>query len=268
MKIAWLSDIHLNFLDKDLRLKFHRTIVNADVELIIISGDIAEANSVSGMLIEMYDVINKPIYFVLGNHDYYGGQVHEVREEMTRLTHTEPFLYWLQVLKPTLLKKGIYLLGQDGWADGRFGDYYQSPVEMNDSRLIVDLFAQNCLGKKELLAKMQQLADADAFQLKEKLLSAIAMDAQQVLIVTHIPPFKENCFYRGQASNKDFLPYYASQATGNVLLAVASEYSQVNFLVLCGHTHATSLYQPLPNLLVKSAQAEYYHPDIQEIINL
>jgi predicted phosphohydrolase len=268
MKIAWLSDIHLNFLDKDSRCQFHKSIVKENVDLIIISGDIAEAPSVSDMLIEMYDVINKPIYFVLGNHDYYGGQIHEVQSEMIRLTHTEPFLYWLPVLKPTLLKKGTYLLGQDGWADGRLGDFDQSPVIMNDSRLIADLFAQNCLGKKQLLEKMQQLADADASQLKEKLRAAIALDAEQVLIVTHIPPFKENCFYRGEATNPDFLPYYASQATGNILLEIASEYSHVNFLALCGHTHAASLYQPLPNLLIKSGQAEYYRPDIQEIINL
>lgn len=268
MKIAWLSDIHLNFLERISRDKFYENIDISAAELIIISGDIAEAPSVSGILIEMSNTINKPIYFVLGNHDYYGGQVHEVREEMTRLTRTEPLLNWLPAIKPIPLKNDFYLLGQDGWADGRFGDYFQSPVAMNDSRLIADLYQQRRLGKKQLLEKMQQLADFDAEQLGAQLLEAIAMDARTILAITHVPPFKENCFYRGRTTNQDFLPYYASQVTGNVLLEIASAYPQIYFLVLCGHTHAESIHQPLENLIIKSGQAEYYNPAIQEVFTI
>lgn len=268
MKIAWLTDLHLNFLDRNSRKRFYEFVSITKADLIMISGDIAEAPSVKEILIEMERELNRPIYFVLGNHDYYFGDVQEVRDEMTQLTNTEPLLYWLPAIKPIALKKMIYLVGQDGWADGRYGDYYHSPVAVNDSRLIIDLFLQQGLGKKQLLKQMRQLADTDALQLKNKLHEAVDLGSKQILVITHVPPFKENCFYRGKEGTRDFLPYYASQATGNVLLELAHEYQQIHFSVFCGHTHAKSIYKPLTNLTIKSGQAEYYMPDIQEIITI
>jgi len=38
------------------------------------------------------------------------------------------------------LDNNIFLIGQDGWADGRLGDYQSSRVVLNDSRMIADLF--------------------------------------------------------------------------------------------------------------------------------
>ncbi len=268
MKVVWLTDIHLNFLDRNSRNRFYEAIAITKADLVIISGDIAEAPSVGDILIEISKAINRPIYFVLGNHDYYFGEVQEVREQMTQLSHSEPLLHWLGAIEPALLNKNIYLIGQDGWADGRYGDYYRSPVEVNDSRLIVDLYLQQSLGKRQLLEKMQQLADADAQKLRDKLLAAIDLKAEQVFVITHVPPFKENCFYRGRPSSYDFLPFYASLATGNVLLEVATEHQHIKFFVFCGHTHAKSITKPLANLTVKSGQAEYYMPEIQEIINV
>ncbi|KTD36750.1 phosphoesterase [Legionella nautarum] len=268
MKIAWLTDIHLNFLDRNSRIRFYEFIVIAKVDLIIISGDIAEAPTVKEILIEMGKVINRPIYFVLGNHDYYFGYVQEVRDEMSQLDNTMPILHWLPATKPVLLKNQIYLVGQDGWADGRNGNYYQSPVAVNDSRLIVDLFLQQSSGKKSLLEQMQLFADSDAQQLNDKIIDAAALGAKQLLVITHVPPFKESCFHRGKTDSKDFFPYYSSQATGKVLLELAVKYEQIKFSVFCGHTHAKSLYKPLENLTIKTGQAEYYMPEIQEIISL
>ncbi|KTD24431.1 MULTISPECIES: metallophosphoesterase family protein [Legionella] len=268
MKIAWLTDIHLNFLDRNSRKRFYEFIAITKADLLMISGDIAEAPSVKEVLIEMGKEVSRPIYFVLGNHDYYFGYVQEVREEMTQLTHGEPLLYWLPATKPIALKKNVFLVGQDGWADGRYGNYYKSPVAVNDSRLIIDLFLQQGMGKKQLLEQMRELADTDAQQLKNKLQEAADLGAKQILIITHVPPFKENCFYRGKEGTQDFLPYYASQATGNVLLELAHENQQIHFAVFCGHTHAKSIYKPLENLTIKSGQAEYYMPEIQEIITI
>ena len=75
MKLIWLTDIHINFLDKDERLQFYQKIIRKKCDAILISGDIAEGNSVVDLLTEMADTIQKPIYFVLGNHDYYFSSV-------------------------------------------------------------------------------------------------------------------------------------------------------------------------------------------------
>ena len=52
------------------------------------TGDIAQAHNISEGMLEMAKIINKPIYFVLENHDYYGGitNVDRLRAEMRELT--------------------------------------------------------------------------------------------------------------------------------------------------------------------------------------
>ena len=268
MKIAWLTDIHLNFLEIAARQQFYATIMTVKPELILISGDIAEAPSVCELLTEMAVTVNKPIYFVLGNHDYYFGNIKTVHDEVTQLSKNQPLLHWLSIMKPVLLKEGVFLVGQGGWADGRYGNYQHSSVSLNDSRLIADLFQEKCLGKEKLLVKMQQLADIDAKKLQGQLLEAIALNAKRIVVVTHIPPFKKNCLHEGKISNDDFLPYFASLATGEILLTVANAHPLVEFLVLCGHTHSDSHHQPLNNLTVKSGRAEYCMPIVQECIEI
>jgi len=71
MKLIWLTDIHLNFLWPELRMDFYRKTIDTSGDKTLISGDIAEATSISTILKKMAEAIKKPIYFVLGNHDYY-----------------------------------------------------------------------------------------------------------------------------------------------------------------------------------------------------
>ena len=180
---------------------------------------------------------------------------------------TEKLLQWLSATGPVALGDDTVLLGQDGWADGRYGDYANSRVMLNDSRLIYDLFQKSILGKFPLLEKMQQLADSDAEQLRNDLSKAINdHKPNRIIVLTHVPPFKESCLYEGKMTNDDFLPFFSSKAIGDVLINIAEEHSNIEFLVLCGHTHDKAYYQPLRNLIIKVGSAEYYLPILQEII--
>ena len=101
MKLAWITDIHLNFIDIETRQKFYQEIIDSECDRILLSGDIAEAPNIKNLLQELSDFIEKPIYFVLGNHDYYRGQVNDVRREMTVLTESSdnaPASWWLHGL--------------------------------------------------------------------------------------------------------------------------------------------------------------------------
>jgi len=268
MQITWLTDIHLNFIDLAEREQFYQKIINTACEGVFITGDIAEAPSIVDIMNEMVHFIQKPIYFVLGNHDYYKGDVKQVRESMIKLTSTNKQLFWLPASGIQWLNDSTIILGQDGWADGRFGDYQHSTVRLNDSRLINDLFQASLQGNDMLLKKMQNLADIDAKNLSDNLTQATAKQPQKIIILTHIPPFKESCMHLGQASDDNWLPYFSSKATGNVILQVASQNPQIEFLVLCGHTHSKSYYQATDNLLIKAGVAEYYQPEIQEVIEI
>lgn len=57
-------------------------------------------------------------------------------------------------------------------------------------------------------------------------------------------------------NNDDWLPYFASKATGEVLNDICTAYPDINFLVLCGHTHGKAKYSPCSNLLVEAAGIE------------
>lgn len=268
MKLAWLTDIHLNFLDSDKRNNFYQEIFNACCDAVLISGDIAEAPSLVELLNEMSVTIKKPIYFVLGNHDYYYDQIKEVKKKMIALSKEKSQLYWLPACGIQNLSNHSILLGQDGWADARLGDYVNSKVSLNDSRMIVDLFQAKIIGKFQLLDKMQQLADLDAIQMQVDLLKAVNQNPKRVIVLTHIPPFKEACMHNGEISSEDSLPYFSSKVVGDVLMKVAEENPAIEFLVLCGHTHNEAKYQPIGNLIVKVGRAEYNQPLIQKIISV
>jgi predicted MPP superfamily phosphohydrolase len=268
MKLMWLTDVHLNFLDDQAREEFYQRLLTAECDGLLLSGDIAEALDIVSILTEMAHYISKPIYFVLGNHDYYRGEVDVIRTQMKTLTETNINLFWLPASGVQVLNDNTVLVGQDGWADGRFGDYQNSRVELNDSRMIVDLFQAKILGKQQLLEKMQQLADVDAQQMQDNVSQALARHPKQIIILTHIPPFKESCMHLGHISDDQWLPFFSSKVMGDVLLHAAIENPATAFLVLCGHTHSVALYQPLPNLTVKTGSAEYFHPDLQQVIDI
>lgn len=268
MRLSWLTDIHLNFLENDERKKFYRSITEANLDALLITGDIAEAPSIKVLLQEMASFIKKPIYFVLGNHDYYRSTIELVKQEITSLCETEKLLNWLPVTGPHILNDEVILIGQDGWADGRLGDFQNSPVSLVDSRLIADLFQQKILGKYHLLKKMQQLADFDAKNLHINLKQSLLQHPKKIIVLTHVPPFRETSLYDGKISDDNYQPYFTSKASGDVLMDIATTYSSVKFLVLCGHTHHECIYQPLDNLTVKVGKAEYSYPELQEVIEI
>lgn len=266
MKLAWLTDVHLNFLDADERKKFYQEIINTKCDGVLISGDITEAPNIKNILTELATVIKKPIYYILGNHDFYRGQIDAVRNEMTALTESNEYLFWLPASKVMQLDNGTLLVGQDGWADGRLGDYHNTRVALNDSRMISDLFQEKLVGRSQLLAKMQQLADYEASQLQEQLMLAAARHPKRIIVLTHIPPFKEACLHEGKISDDDWLPYFSSKASRDVLMNICTTHPDIDFLVLCGHTHGKAKYTPIPNLTVEAGHAEYNQPEIQKMI--
>ena len=264
--LTWLTDIHLNFLDAPARQDFYDRVAQAGGDGLIISGDIGEAPSLEPLLKEMQQAWDQPIYFVLGNHDFYKSDVSTVRDAMRELTVSQSGLHWLPQTGPVLITDDVVLLGQDGWADARYGDYDHSWMAMNDSRLIEDLHRARVQGTHSLKTAMQQLADEDAHKLDSDIQQALAdYHPSQVIVATHVPPFKEACFHRGQSTGDDVIPFYTSKATGDVLLKAASNNPHTVFYVICGHTHGQAFYQPINNLRVNVGGVTYGDPQIQAV---
>ena len=263
MQFSWITDIHLNFLERAERLEFYSRIASDNKDIVLISGDIAEAPKVKFYLVEMALAIEKPIYFVLGNHDYYRSYVDETRKAMFELTTDQPLLHWLR--EEVYYFDDTALVGIDGWADGRYGDYEHSYVELNDSNYIYDLRGARILGKYSLLDKMQQLANYDAFDLRQQLNGINHEKVNKIIIVTHVPPFAEAAINADGVSDPAYLPYFASKALGDVISEAAQQHPEHEFLALCGHTHFSCTINPKENLTVTTGHAKYSAPEIQNL---
>jgi Icc-related predicted phosphoesterase len=180
---------------------------------------------------------------------------------MISITKDEQFLFWLPVSGPRKLNDEVVLVGQDCFADGRYGDYANSRVVLNDSRMIVDLFQCRVLGKYQLLKKMQQLADQDAKELEKSIEQAVRLfNPQKIIILIHVPPF--NVCMRAK-SVATIICYSSSKVTGEILMYAAESYPEIEFLALCGHTHSNGFFQPCPNLILKAGASKYGKPSIQ-----
>ncbi len=262
MKLGWLSDIHLNFLDESGVRRFFRQLAAQDVDYWLLGGDIGEAKSVLGYLRLFETELSCKTYFVLGNHDFYGGSLDEVRAEVRQLTQQSDRLVWLTESGPQVPDGGVVIVGDDGWADGRFGNPHGTPVQLTDFFAIRDLAG---ISRSVLVAKLNELGDQAAARLAPKLEAAAAM-SRHVVVVTHVPPYWEAAWHEGRPSGDDWVPWFACKATGEAIVACATACPQTNFLVLCGHTHGSGVYSPAANVMVRTAEAEYGAPGVQRLL--
>jgi len=205
-----------------------------------------------------------PIYFVLGNHDFYHGSITAVRDTVAREAASSRWLRWLPLSGVVPLTANATLIGHDSWADGRLGDFFRSDVMLNDYVLIRELRG---LSKQELYAKLNALGDEAAEFLGKLAAEALAL-RRNVIVLTHVPPFRESCWHEGQISNDDWLPHFACRAAGDRLAALMSAYPDHTMTVLCGHTHSSGFARILPNLVVHTGAAQYGQPTIQQVLEL
>lgn len=259
MKLIWVSDIHLNFI-KDAR-PFCAELKEAKGDAILITGDIAESHNVVPYVTEMAEQTGKPVYFVLGNHDFYGSSVADVKSSVRSLGH----LGSKQIVK---LSDSVALIGVDGWGDTRNGDYENSHLTMSDWIHIEDLRKEYGKGMDELKKQLMKLADSDALKLKRRVLKALEQGYTKIIMATHVPPFEEVCLNAGRKSTPSGLPFFSSKCLGDAILPIAKKHPKVDFLWLSGHTHSRARHKPCNNLTSKVAKAEYYYPQIEEIFNV
>ncbi len=262
VRVAWSSDIHLDF--KAGNADFFDEVDYAAPDAVFLTGDIATAKDVAKYLMDMEAKWSIPIYFVLGNHDYYHGSMFQVRAEMEALTMGNDNLNWMPAAGVVEITEQVGLCGVDGWYDGRYGFTDPPKIIMNDWRIIEELkpFFRNM---PLLLNKMQEIADAEA-DLARILLCEAAKKYQTVYFLTHVPPWIEAAWHEHHCSEEAYQPWFTSKAVGDALEDIAAEYPLVNFEVLCGHTHSAGELLVAPNLRCKTAGAEYGKPAIDTML--
>ncbi len=279
MRLAWATDIHLDAAGAAGLAPFVRELGDTDLDALVVTGDIGNADRLADDLEHLLMWFPRRVYFVLGNHDYYGSGIRAVCEQVHRLLKNNPDLIWLPEAGVISLTDRTALVGHGGWADGRLGDYHGSRILLND-HVIIDEFAALVRGgqvtasvffEESVLASrldlLHRLGDEAAAYLAQVLPAAL-QDHEQVVLATHVPPFREACWYQGEISNDDWLPHMSCKAVGEVLRGVMEAHPDRELLVLCGHTHGEGEVHILPNLFVRTGGARYGAPQLQDILDI
>ena len=273
MRLVWLTDIHLNFVATEEATSFAKRVCESDADIVLVGGDIAEADSFANLLRQLTAESNIPLYFVLGNHDYYRGSIAGVREEARAISNESSKVRWLPDERVVQLTDKTSLVGHGGWGDGRFGKFFESEVILNDYALIDelqklhrnDLSPPESILTPELHTKLGALGDEAAEHFRQILPLALET-SERIVLLTHVPPFREACWHEGQLSDDNWAPHFTCKAVGDVLVDVMAAHPKHTMTVLCGHTHSSGHAQILENLEVITGDAVYGQPKIQQVL--
>ena len=262
MMLAWVTDPHLNFVSADVALALCDEIAQTGASALLLSGDIAEGNDITRWLDFFGEALCLPVYFVLGNHDYYHGTIPSVRAAVSACSANSAHLHWLGEGGVVWLDPTTALVGHGGWGDGQLGQWLESPVRLNDHRLIADLTG---LSRPVLHQRIRELGLQAAAHLQGQLTQAV-QSATRVIVLTHVPPFSGACWHEGAISDRDWLGDFTCAATGQVLARVAHQHPDIEFRAFCGHTHSAGVYQRSDNLTVTTGAAMYGRPGVVTVM--
>lgn len=265
---AWATDIHLDFLggDDQRLIQFAESLVAQNPTGVFLTGDLSTARELVYHLAAIERVVQRPIYFVLGNHDYYGSNIQDVRKAMHELTNVSPFLRYLPTMPYQPLSPATAVVGHDGWYDAHYGDGVKSRFRMNDWRAIGDFIQVNG-SQATIIEKARKLAHEGVVHVQNGIKQAVRYH-KNIIVLTHFPPFRESHIYEGKIGDDDAQPWFTSKMMGDMLLDASKSFPTHTFTVLAGHTHGRYSGRIAKNLQVEVGGAEYYRPQLQNLIEV
>jgi len=264
MRIAWTTDPHFDHADVDAWQSWFEENAAIGGDGLLITGDLSEGDDVSLQLLRLANSFNLPIYFVLGNHDFYQRSIAETRQQIISLCRQKERLFYLTDCGPIRLADHVYLVGDDGWGDATVGNYEQSPIKLRDFENINDFLFTD---PSEWKTRLQREGAESAERLRKKL-EATPLDAKQVLIATHIPPFSEACWYEGRTTDEYWAPFFVCGSVGKMLVDFCPTRPDCYWNVLCGHTHHDGVANIRSNLTVHTGGSIYGKPQIEAVIEV
>lgn len=280
-KLAWCTDIHLDFLDGPddvgrVHDEFAGPLSQVDCDGVIISGDVSLASQVVRHLSILDRIVGKPIYFVLGNHDFYGGSFASVRDDVRRACVGSANLRYLTGSEPVSLSRKVALVGDDGWYDAGHGDPFQSPYVMSDWLKIHDYIVggsrvMGMLGPAIDMGTVVGISRKAATESAERMshvLNSAALTHQTVIVITHVPPWVQAHRHDGKSGSPAAHPWYTSKVMGHVIEEAARSHPKVKFDVFCGHTHGACDVKIRPNLRCHVGHSDYGSPSVAGFIQV
>ncbi len=299
MKLAWTSDLHLVFLrpaaesNDDTLAQWLEQLAQQSFDALAISGDISEAPQLHEHLTMLESYVQRPIYFVLGNHDYYWSSFGEVLSALQAFTSGSTHLHCLDLMDYIDITSTTALIGHGCWGDGGYGDFQNSQIMLNDWKVIDELrkwqkgpWRLSCLKRcgacEEEVMKLKVVPDdLDREEMAEQLRTLgeraaehirrvlpLALEAKpNVVLLTHTPPFAPRCV-RTRTSWDWWAPHAGCKAAGDAIEEIMNEHPNHQLLILSGHVHSASCIQVTRNIEQRTAAAQYGDPKIEDLIEL
>ena len=264
--LAWWTDLHFELLSETQRRQVLRDWEKTPADCALVTGDISHGSTTLRWLRQLAQVFGRPIYFVLGNHDFYGTSISQQREAARRLCDEVVNLVYLSLSDAVSLSPATALVGHDGWGDMREGDWEGTSVRPPDFDEIDEL-KEAGTDRSVLRDRLCRLGDEAADHLRRVLPAALTTH-ERVLVATHVPPFRETSWYEGENSGEAWLPFFCCRAVGDVLLAMSDRYAERKISVVCGHCHGTGEVQVGSNIRVLTGGAEPCSPQLQRLLEV
>lgn len=284
MRCAFITDIHLDCLSDKKLNDFLSDCADPSIDYYLISGDIGTATNVGPFLLKMKDAWQKPIVFCLGNHDFWHGSIKGVRNRIKTITGECPTrLFSVSDSYFTALSDTTCVVGHDGWYDALHGDARNSRFLMNDwwnIKEFKDVLEPTACGfyksgpRLDMVSRMkvievcQNLASKAAAHVAVNIRKAVEAGYKNIIVLTHVPPWQKAYVHEGRPGGDEAAPWFTSGLMGQAIEARAEKYPDVQFTVLCGHTHGRVGVQIAENLTCSVGGADYIDPKIQFVVEV
>lgn len=254
-KYLWYTDAHFDSVDILNKIKFLFRLRSEKPSGIFLTGDIANGPFTKFYLKILAKTVDCPIYFVLGNHDYWFSSFEETHNSIKRLCKEYPNLIWLNNSDIIPLKPKVALIGTDGWYDGNVGnpDYLKYTI---DWLLIKELRNQPSANAR--LAKFKKIAYESSIDIEHKIQKAIDLGYKTIYILTHYPPWKEATRDSGTFLEEFWLPYNVNYILGKTIENIMHNKKKIYVKILAGHIHVDKWIHVKRNIECKINESKYF----------
>jgi len=264
-RALWLSDLHLDKASNPQidHLLAHISATSADC--FFVTGDISKARSLTDHLRLLATACRpRPIFFVTGNHDYYGGFFAHVDAGIGSLCGAVENLHFLNGQQIIPLNRHTCLIGDRGWPDARTGYGIHSCLRSPDHSAINDFRG---FTRQQSMIRMQELGRESANRIRKVLPLALTRFRHAILL-THTPPFPEAVRYNDAPCGPLHLPHYVNLSAGLAIRGIAKAFPSCRITILAGHSHSSSITHIGTNICVRVAHARTGRSGPQELLRL
>lgn len=246
--ILFLTDLHLDRTSEEIIECLLGRIRNTNSNAVLVTGDISDATNLRQHLSLLAEACApRPLYFLLGNHDFYGGDFDGVTKDVENLCRSIENLHHLDASRIIPLAKGIGLVGHGGWADARAGEGMETMVQSRDCGSINNF---QKLDHRQMLCRMRSLGAESARKIRSILPLALTC-YHHVIVATHVPPFDNAVYHNGKPAAHRHLPHFCNLSVGVMLIGIMRAFPRRRVTVLAGHSHGACSENITRNLSVR-----------------